>query len=491
VQLRYAQAGAGERPLVLLHGLAARWQVFAPLQARLAEDWRIFAPDLRGHGESSRTPGGYRLDAFADDVTAFVRAVTDEPVVLYGHSLGGWVAAMVAAGHPELVRALVVADSAIYPDSIDPDLAVSYLADLPLALRSLSRSLQQVDPELMASFRAGELLQGYDPDDVLPRVRCPTLLLQADTARGGIMTDRDVQRTLAHLPAAHHARLDGLGHGLHVEDAGAVVDAVASFLGRHRAPDATTEAGMETGTRGEAAPVPPTTNTTAGDGERTHAPVPQEPAIPAPGRIRAVILDHGGVVTLPSAEVLATFPARFGMTLEEFRASVGRAGKRRQLDPMAEVETGRMRHVDFVRAVETELPAGAHLDGFLEAYYDHLRPNQPILRLAERLHRAGYRTALATNASPEWRALWRRQVPDLESTFDVAVDSGEVGVRKPEPAVYEVLVERLGVPARQCLFVDDKEENCVAAREFGMQAILFEDTEPAITAIVAILRADC
>jgi pimeloyl-ACP methyl ester carboxylesterase len=232
VVLNYSERGTGP-PMVLLHGLAARWQTFGPLLPSLATDWRLYLLDLRGHGKSGRTPGRYRIPEFAADVVAFVRARVGAPVVLYGHSLGGWIALWVAAEHPDQVRAVVVGDSGIFPTNIDPDLAVSYLADLPIALRSLSQSLSQLDPEVTATFRAGHLTDGYTPEALLPRVRCPVLLLQADPAHGGLMTDGDVRGALALLPDARHVRLDGVGHGLHVEDAEPVLAAVRDFLAAH------------------------------------------------------------------------------------------------------------------------------------------------------------------------------------------------------------------------------------------------------------------
>ncbi|HKG17965.1 MAG TPA: alpha/beta hydrolase, partial [Solirubrobacteraceae bacterium] len=155
VQINYAEGDGPGPPLVLLHGLAARWQVFGPLIPYLSLDWHLYALDLRGHGQSGRAPGHYRIRDFAGDVTSFVRRQLDRPAVLYGHSLGGWAALCVAAEQPQAVRAVVVGDSAIYPESVEPEQGISYLADMPLALRSLAKSLTQMDPAVMEMYRAG------------------------------------------------------------------------------------------------------------------------------------------------------------------------------------------------------------------------------------------------------------------------------------------------------------------------------------------------
>ncbi|WP_157987697.1 alpha/beta fold hydrolase [Jiangella endophytica] len=220
--------GAGPT-VVYLHGLGARWQVFAPLMLRLHDDVDQLAPDFRGHGRSGRTPF-YGVADFATDTARFLRATASGPVVVYGHSLGGWVGLVLAAAYPSLVRALVVADSAIFPERLDPRLVVAYLAERPIALRSLAPSLDQLDQEVLAAYWAGRMLAGYDPQELLARVECPTLLLQGDPGRGALMGDDDVADALKLLPEAGHVRLDGLGHGLHVEDAERVAAEVRAFV---------------------------------------------------------------------------------------------------------------------------------------------------------------------------------------------------------------------------------------------------------------------
>ncbi|SDU39791.1 alpha/beta fold hydrolase [Jiangella alkaliphila] len=228
--LAYGRLPGAGPTVVYLHGLGARWQVFAPLMLRLRDDVDQLAPDFRGHGGSGRAPEHYGAGDFAADTARFVRATASGQVVVYGHSLGGWVGLVLAASYPSLVHSLVVADSAIFPERLDPSLVVGYLADLPIALRSMAKSLDQLDPEVMASFRDGRMLAGFDPHELLARVRCPTLLLQGDPERGALMGDDDVSDALKLLRGAGHVRLDGLGHGLHVEDAERVAAQVRTFV---------------------------------------------------------------------------------------------------------------------------------------------------------------------------------------------------------------------------------------------------------------------
>jgi pimeloyl-ACP methyl ester carboxylesterase len=230
IELNYAIGPDNGPQMLLLHGLAARWQTFMPVVPVLSQDWRLFLVDLRGHGLSGRTPGHYRLSDFAGDVIAFLEAQTAPPIVLYGHSLGGWVALDVAARRPDLVRAVIVGDSALYTDDFDPDAAISYLSDLPIAMRSLAKSLNQLDPDAMRAFHNDEMTIGYEPDVIFPLINAPVLLLQADPERGGLMTDRDVARTLALLKDGRHVKFPSLGHGLHVENSEPILQAVTAFL---------------------------------------------------------------------------------------------------------------------------------------------------------------------------------------------------------------------------------------------------------------------
>jgi HAD superfamily hydrolase (TIGR01509 family) len=76
----------------------------------------------------------------------------------------------------------------------------------------------------------------------------------------------------------------------------------------------------------------------------------------------------------------------------------------------------------------------------------------------------------------------------VDEIFDVVVDSAFVGSRKPEPKIYEVTLERLGVPAGGALLVDDIEINCDAAHALGIRSVWFRSNDQAIEEIEALLR---
>jgi putative hydrolase of the HAD superfamily len=93
---------------------------------------------------------------------------------------------------------------------------------------------------------------------------------------------------------------------------------------------------------------------------------------------------------------------------------------------------------------------------------------------------------MLTNNVREWEPLWRTMLP-VDEIFETVVDSGFVGYRKPERQIYEIVLERLGLPASACLFVDDLEVNCEAARELGFAAVQYHDADQAIADVRAAL----
>ncbi len=109
---------------------------------------------------------------------------------------------------------------------------------------------------------------------------------------------------------------------------------------------------------------------------------------------------------------------------------------------------------------------------------------------ARDLRDAGYRTALVTNNVREFRRAWRRLVP-VDELFEVVVDSSEVGVRKPDPAIFRLALERLGgLDPERALFLDDFDGNLVAARELGIRCVLVEpDPAAALAALDELLSA--
>ncbi len=133
--------------------------------------------------------------------------------------------------------------------------------------------------------------------------------------------------------------------------------------------------------------------------------------------------------------------------------------------------------------------APVSLAEFPERYFAGLKPNPELFAYYRELHARGVRLALCTNNVREWEPRWRRMFP-FDEIFGVVVDSGFVGMRKPEPDIYALTLERLGLPAPDVVFVDDIAGNVEAARAAGMRGVVFESNAQALPLIEAALAGD-
>ena len=249
VTINYAEGPASGSPFVLLHGGSARWQASESIMPDLAADWHLYAPEFRGHGKSGRVAGEYRLQAYADDTIAFLRQRVSEPAVIFGHSLGGMVALLVAAQCPEMTRAVVVGDSPLMAEPWVADLTHSRdhlarwrdlaggtysVAEITEALASewVAQNLYQLDPDMLTILidEPDRAAAGYDMTVVLPAIRCPVLLLQTDPKAGGVMTDAEVEQGLPLLSQSRHVLLEGVSHVFHNEQKEPVLQAITDFL---------------------------------------------------------------------------------------------------------------------------------------------------------------------------------------------------------------------------------------------------------------------
>ena len=208
--------------------------------------------------------------------------------------------------------------------------------------------------------------------------------------------------------------------------------------------------------------------------------------------IRAVVCDFGGVLTSPLVGSFMKFQEHSGVSLEQLGAAMAKLAEESDgQHPLFALEKGELSEAEFLRRLEDALGGDVSLEGFGERYFEHLHPNEEMIGEMRRLRERGLRMALLTNNVREWEPLWRAKLPDIDEIFEVIVDSAFVGMRKPEPGIYELTVERLGdgVAAADCLFVDDIEANCEMATELGMTAVHFRDAAQAIAEIEAAVSS--
>ena len=151
VELALLEAGAGGRPMLLVHGFHAAKEDFADYLERLAtRGWHAVSPDLRGHGASDQPPeeSAYSFEIFAADLLALVDALGWDDVVLLGHSMGGMVVQHAVLKAPERWSALILMDTTDGPlEGLDPEIVQ---LGATIARESGLRELKRVQDELGA-----------------------------------------------------------------------------------------------------------------------------------------------------------------------------------------------------------------------------------------------------------------------------------------------------------------------------------------------------
>ncbi len=214
LRLAYRAWGApGAPPLVLLHALgegAADWAGVAPA---FASHWRVYAPDMRGHGRSD-WPGDYSLDAMRADVLGLMDALDLSRVDLIGHSMGGLVACLVAEDQPQRVARMILEDIAALlprkrelPARPEGQLAIDW--EMVLAVR---RQIDNPDP---AWFER------------LSQISAQTLVIGGGSA-SPIPQDR-VAELASRIPGARHETIPA-GHLIHATEPEAFTKAAVMFL---------------------------------------------------------------------------------------------------------------------------------------------------------------------------------------------------------------------------------------------------------------------
>jgi putative hydrolase of the HAD superfamily len=208
--------------------------------------------------------------------------------------------------------------------------------------------------------------------------------------------------------------------------------------------------------------------------------------------IRAIVSDFGGVLTTPLAGSFQRIADRSGVELAALSQALVAIHERDGAHPLHELECGRMSETAFVEGLRRALcelvGREIAIEDFADTLWDGLAPNPPMIELMSALRAEGLRMALLTNNVREWELRWRAMAP-IDEIFELVVDSAFVGVRKPDPAIYELVVQGLRVAAEECLFIDDIEVNCEAAQTAGMSTVIYRDAQQAIEDVRAALAA--
>lgn len=242
-RLSYLDFGGAGQPLLALHGHLDQGLMWGGLAAALAPQWRVIAPDQRGHGESDRA-ADYSRDGYVADLAALLQHLNVLPVVALGHSLGGLNAYQLAARHPRLVRALIVEEIGAVlsgPSRLEFLLATPYEAANRGDLVDGLGSAGPMFADRLRQLPDGTWRLPFHPEDMVASERanwgdhwadwlasdCPALLIAGENSpitsgQGRAMAERRPRTRLVQLHGDHF---------VHTQDPDNFLGAIRDFLG--------------------------------------------------------------------------------------------------------------------------------------------------------------------------------------------------------------------------------------------------------------------
>jgi epoxide hydrolase-like predicted phosphatase len=195
---------------------------------------------------------------------------------------------------------------------------------------------------------------------------------------------------------------------------------------------------------------------------------------------KALLVDFGGVLTSDIWSSFASFCEARGLdpaaAKQLFREDPDALAALRSL------ETGDLDAGEFERRFAELLDTPA--EGLIEGLFAGLEPNEPMLKAVEQAQEVGVPTGLISNS---W--VMDHYTEEIRELFDVVVISAEVGLHKPQPEIYRMAADEIGVEPEDCVFVDDLRENCEGAEGVGMTAVLYRDTDETIAKLEELLGA--
>jgi epoxide hydrolase-like predicted phosphatase len=208
--------------------------------------------------------------------------------------------------------------------------------------------------------------------------------------------------------------------------------------------------------------------------------------------IEALVVDYGGVLTNSLADTMGAWFAADGVDGDAFgkamRALLGPQGERDAADnPVHALERGEIEIPHFEERLAQHLVSTTgepvRAEGLLARMFAGFQRAEDMVGVVRRVRGSGLKTALLSNS---WGLNYPRE--GWEELFDVTVISGEVGLRKPEPEIYELCARQLGVAPGACVFVDDLAPNVKGAVAVGMVGILHRTYAETVAELEALLE---
>lgn len=235
---------AGAPKMVLIHGYGSNWNTWGRVVDKLAEEFHLFALDLRAMGRSGSYGKGSSRQTWADDVAEAIPMLSDQPVYLAGHSLGGWVTAAIAAQYPDLVSKAILVEPysgansevrkqarkrppeqrglraqqirfATTPEDLIPAVAEQYAGASDDSIRRIAVMWFQMDPAL----EEGPVSRAEDTETfehIFTAIKCPTLMIIGASDKGGILSDEEAERVAGLIPDSRLLSWPKVGHSPHI-----------------------------------------------------------------------------------------------------------------------------------------------------------------------------------------------------------------------------------------------------------------------------------
>ena len=186
-----------------------------------------------------------------------------------------------------------------------------------------------------------------------------------------------------------------------------------------------------------------------------------------PARYLGLLVDFGGVLTTSVIDAFKAFCSAEGLQPDAVFQHLADSAEARRL--VVELECGRLDEASFEPSFAGIL--GVSPGRLIERMFLHSRPAPDMTEAVLAARRAGIRTGLLSNSWGEGRY----QRDRFGELFDAVVISGEVGLRKPDPAIYTLAARSLRLPPAACVFVDDFAANLQPAEQLGMATVLHDD----------------
>jgi putative hydrolase of the HAD superfamily len=196
--------------------------------------------------------------------------------------------------------------------------------------------------------------------------------------------------------------------------------------------------------------------------------------------MRGLLVDFGGVLTTNVFDSFRAFCRGEGLDPDAVRRLFRDVPEALRL--VRAIETGSLSEDEFGERFGGLLGVERRA-GLVERMFGHIRPDETMVEAVRRARTHGIRTGLVSNSMGVGR-YDRAAFPEL---FDGVVISGEEGMHKPQPGIFRLGAERVGLRPEECVFVDDLRENCQGAEAVGMTAVLHRGADSTLLRLEELL----